>query len=233
MASWEYMNSRPLQEANGAVAARSTHARPSHPSAMRSDYFCVTFAIANPPTLLWAAREGKLPVTLSCPTNLPTFTSGMVPTSNPVEGLNICKVETLSVLVASTVTRPFFTTYSAFVTTIVAVSFRMDTEPLRVFAPSVPDTATEVFAATCRAPMGKVAVAAPGVKATLAGTVRIAEFALARLTTVPFDAGPLSVTVATAASPPNIPIKLAGATDIEATVNAGTTSICVANFVNR
>src|ERR1700727_1025767 len=129
---------------------------------------------------------------------------------------------TRSVLLASMVSRDFFTTYSALVTVTVGVSVCTVTVTLFVVAPNFAEIVAVVLAATCWAAIGKVAVRVPGATVTLAGTVRTAGFALARVATVPSAAGPFSVMVPTAASPPNIPIRLAGAADIEAKVNGST-----------
>jgi hypothetical protein len=93
-------------------------------------------------------------------------------------------------------------TYSAFVTTTVSSPLRTVTVPLTVVPWKEPDTATGVSAVTARALRPKVAVVAPGLTETLAGSAMTSAFALAKLTTTPSAAGPLNVTVPTAGLPP-------------------------------
>src|SRR5437016_4554216 len=107
--------------------------------------------------------------------------------------------------------------------TTVSRPLRTVTVPLTVVPWKEPDTATGVSAVTARALRLKVAVVAPGLTETLAGSARTASFALAKLTTTPSAAGPLNVTVPTAGLPPNIPKRLAGETETEERANGGTT----------
>src|SRR6267143_1662515 len=199
------------------------------PCETRQHYFCAAGAIFKPPWLLCTAAEVKGPPTTNCPTNLapppllmvPALL--MVPTRRPVVALNTRRVAVPSVLVASILSWFWRTVYSAFVMATVSRPLRTVTVPLTVVPWREPDTATGVFTVTARALRGKVAVVAPGATETPAGSAITEGFSLAKLTSTPSAAAPLKVTVPTAGLPPNIPKRLAGATETEEMANGGTT----------
>ena len=114
------------------------------------------------------------------------------------------------------------TVYSAFVIVTVGVSLRTVAFPVRAVPCRVADTVTEVSAVTLNALTANVAVVAPDFTEMLAGTDATVGFELLKLTTVPSDAGPVSITVPVAGPPPYSPMRLEGDIETDEREDGGT-----------